>query len=208
MDSDLRVWHKAWRYAVVVVVTLVFFFPILWVFLASIKQQIDIFADPPKWIFTPTLQNYKDLFTSDYSQFNSSMLNSLVIVFASTAFSILIGALAAYGFSRYKLKGADNILFWILSLRFLPTVAVVIPFFMIFNSLKLTNTHLSLILVYSIFNTSFTVWLLKGFFDEIPVDLEEAAMVDGYSRPAIFFRVSLPLVMRAEQQLVDWSQSE
>jgi multiple sugar transport system permease protein len=120
--------------------------------------------------------------------------NSLLVAAISTGVSLVFGSLTAYGFSRYPIRGSDNVLFWILSLRMLPPIAVVIPFYLLFRSLGLLDTTLALVLVYCIFNISFSIWVLKGFFDEIPIELEEAAKLDGYSPAQVFFRVSLPLV--------------
>jgi multiple sugar transport system permease protein len=119
-------------------------------------------------------------------------LNSLIISLASTALTVVLGTLAAYGFSRFKVKGKDDLLFFILSTRMLPPVVVVIPIFLMFRFVNLTDTHLGLILLYTAFNVSFAVWVLKGFIDEIPTEYEEAAMVDGYTRFQVFRKIVLP----------------
>ena len=118
--------------------------------------------------------------------------NSLIICITSTALTIILGTIAAYAFSRFKIKGKDDLLFFILSTRMLPPVIVVIPVFLMFRSLGLTDSHLGLILLYTAFNVSFAVWVLKGFIDEIPTEYEEAAMVDGYSRFQAFTKIVLP----------------
>ncbi len=119
-------------------------------------------------------------------------VNSLIICIISTLLTITLGTLSAYGFSRFKIKGKDDLLFFILSTRMLPPVVVVIPVFLMFRSLRLTDTHLGLILLYTAFNVSFAVWVLKGFIDEIPTEYEEAAMVDGYTRFEAFRKIVLP----------------
>jgi len=167
-----------------------FFLPLLWIVLSSFKTQLDLFSIPPKWLFRPTLINYINVINSD---FRIQFTNSLIVALASTLFSLFLGSLTAYGFSRYSLRGSSFIQFWILSLRFLPVVAVMVPFFLVFNALRLRDTLLALFLVYNIFNISFAIWVLKAFFDEIPIELEEAAMLDGYSPLQVFLRVSLPL---------------
>ncbi|MCS7241586.1 MAG: carbohydrate ABC transporter permease [Candidatus Caldatribacterium sp.] len=172
-------------------ITLAFMFPLVWVILSSLKTRLEIFVLPPKWIFLPTLQNYRDILRSDFMY---QLRNSLLVAAISTGVSLVFGSLTAYGFSRYPIRGSENILFWILSLRMLPPIAVVIPFYLLFRSLGLLDTTLALVLVYCIFNISFSIWVLKGFFDEIPIELEEAAKLDGYSPAQVFFRVSLPLV--------------
>ena len=119
-------------------------------------------------------------------------LNSLIICVVSTALTVAMGTLSAYGFSRFKIKGKDDLLFFILSTRMLPPVVVVIPIFLMFRFVSLTDTHIGLILLYTAFNVSFAVWVLKGFIDEIPTEYEEAAMVDGYTRFQVFRKIVLP----------------
>lgn len=192
MITFKETWRKWLWYIPVILVTLLFAAPFIWMLMTTFKTRVDTFAIPPKFIFTPTLENYQAVFNSE---FMLSLRNSVVVSVISTVFSIGLGLLTAYGFSRYKFKGSDNVLFWILSLRMLPPVAVMVPFFLIFSNLKLLDKQLSLIMVYSIFNISFAVWLLKGFFDEIPIELEEAAMMDGYTPWQVFTKVSLPMVV-------------
>jgi multiple sugar transport system permease protein len=141
--------------------------------------------------------------------FIKAVTNSMLISMGSGVFSIIMATLTAYGFSRIQIKAADNILFWILSLRMLPPVAVIVPFAIIFRTLNLTDTHISLIAVYSIFNISFGVWVLKGFFDEVSREQEEAAMMDGYGPWAVFFKVTLPTVLPGLITVVlfNWIQS-
>lgn len=119
-------------------------------------------------------------------------MNSLIISISTTVLTIILGMLAAYGFSRFKVKGEDNWMFFILSTRMLPPVIVVIPIFLMYRVVGLNDTHLGLILLYTAFNVSFAVWVLKGFIDEIPREYEEAAMVDGYTRWETFIKIVLP----------------
>ncbi|MBM3701979.1 MAG: carbohydrate ABC transporter permease [Actinobacteria bacterium] len=119
-------------------------------------------------------------------------LNSIIIGVASTAITIILGTICAYGFSRFKVRGKDDLLFFILSTRMLPPVVVVIPVFLMFRFLGLTDTHIGLIILYTAFNVSFAVWVLKGFIDEIPIEYEEAAMVDGYTRFQAFRMIVIP----------------
>ncbi len=169
-----------------------FAFPLVWMVMTALKQPVDVFASPPKFAFAPTLDNYRRVLASGYMV---TVGHSVVVAVVSAAFSIVLGTLTAYGFSRYTLRGQDNLLFWILSLRMLPVIAVVFPYFILFQRIGLTDTLLSLMLVYSIFNISFTVWLLKGFFDEVPREMEEAAKMDGYGPWGVFRKVALPLVV-------------
>jgi len=119
-------------------------------------------------------------------------LNSLIIGITSTILTVVLGTFAAYGFSRFKIRGKDDILFFILSTRMLPPVVVLIPIFLMFRILNLGDTHIGLILLYTAFNVSFAVWVLKGFIDEIPIEYEEAAMVDGYTRFQVFRKIVVP----------------
>jgi multiple sugar transport system permease protein len=118
--------------------------------------------------------------------------NSLIIAGLSTIVSVILGLFAAYAFSRFDLPGKGDLLFFILSTRMLPAVVVTIPLFLMYRQLKLHDSHLGMILLYTVFNLSLAVWLLKGFIDEIPREYEEAALVDGYSRLQAFFKIVLP----------------
>jgi multiple sugar transport system permease protein len=126
------------------------------------------------------------------SDFVRRLRNSLIIAGGSTIFSVGLGLFAAYAFSRFHLPGKDDLLFFILSTRMLPAVVVAVPLFLMFRQIGLHDTHLGMILLYTVFNLSLTTWLLKGFIDEIPIEYEEAAMVDGYSRWQAFFKIVLP----------------
>lgn len=126
------------------------------------------------------------------SEYVSRLKNSLIIAGTSTILSVVLGVFAAYAFSRFKVSGKDDLLFFILSTRMLPGVVVTIPLFLLYKQLHWNDTHLGMILLYTVFNLSLSVWLLKGFIDEIPVEYEEAALVDGYTRLQAFFKIVLP----------------
>jgi multiple sugar transport system permease protein len=126
------------------------------------------------------------------SRFIDRYTNSLIIGFGSTLLSVVLGTLAAYAFSRFRVPAKNDLLFFILSTRMMPPIAVAIPIYLMFRSVDLTDTHLGLMLLYTVVNLSLSVWLLKGFMDEIPREYEEAAMVDGYTRLQAFFKVVLP----------------
>lgn len=126
------------------------------------------------------------------SDFVMRLRNSLIIAGGSTVASVVLGVFAAYAFSRFNMPGKDDLLFFILSTRMLPAVVVTIPLFLMYRQLGLHDTHLGMILLYTVFNLSLTVWLLKGFIDEIPKEYEEAALVDGYSRLQAFYKIVLP----------------
>lgn len=126
------------------------------------------------------------------SDFVTRLNNSLIIASGATVASVGLGLFAAYAFSRFDVPGKDDLLFFILSGRMLPAVVVTIPIFLMYRLLGLHDTHLGMIIIYTVFNLSLTVWLLKGFIDEIPREYEEAAMVDGYTRFQAFYKIVVP----------------
>lgn len=126
------------------------------------------------------------------SAYPDRFMNSLIIAVTSTFLAVCMGTLTAYGFSRFKVPGEQDWLFFILSTRMLPPVVVAIPMFLMYRAVGMTDTHLGLIVLYTAFNLSFVVWLMKGFIDEIPKEYEEAALVDGYTRMQAFFKIVLP----------------
>ena len=126
------------------------------------------------------------------SDYVNRLKNSVIIAGTSTILSVILGLFAAYAFSRFKIAGKDDLLFFILSTRMLPGVVVTIPLFLLYKQLGWNDTHIGMIILYTVFNLSFSVWLLKGFIDEIPIEYEEAALVDGYTRLQAFFKIVLP----------------
>ena len=127
-----------------------------------------------------------------FSGYPSRFLNSLIVAITSTVLAVSMGTITAYGFSRFKVAGEDDWLFFILSTRMLPPVVVAIPMFLMYRAVGLNDTHIGLIILYTAFNLSFSVWLMKGFIDEIPKEYEDAALVDGYTRLQAFFKIVLP----------------
>jgi len=188
---------------VVLLVALLFYlFPILWMLGTSLKAPRDVFAIPPKHLFVPTLVNYRRVFVpagqwAGATRFPNRLANSLIIGSVSTLLAVGFGTLSAYAFSRFPMKGKDDLLFFILSTRMLPPVAIVIPVFLMYRDWGLRDTHLGMIFLYTVFNMAFAVWMMKGFIDEIPPDYEEAAMCDGYSRARAFLKVVLPQAIPA-----------
>ena len=174
--------------------------PILIMFLSSFKDLLDAFRLPAvgDWggviklfEFTPTLKHYVALFQEDH--FETYFLNSLASALGSAAVSVVLGAAAAYSLSRIEFRGKSDLFFWIISTRMAPVVAVLVPLFTIFRSAGLIGTVPGLIIAYTTFNLPFAIWILKGFFDNVPFAIEEAAMVDGCTRPQAL-RLILPLV--------------
>ncbi|MGO8089006.1 carbohydrate ABC transporter permease [Rhizobium leguminosarum] len=126
------------------------------------------------------------------SGYPNRFMNSLIVAITSTVLAVGMGTFTAYGFSRFKVKGEADLLFFILSTRMLPPVVVAIPMFLMYRVVGLNDTHWGLIILYTAFNLSFSVWLMKGFIDEIPKEYEEAALVDGYTRTEAFFKIVIP----------------
>ncbi|NDJ74853.1 MAG: carbohydrate ABC transporter permease [Chloroflexi bacterium] len=137
----------------------------------------------------------KEMTTTRTSDFALHLRNSLIIASTSTLLSVGFGLLAAYAFSRFNVPGEDDLLFFILSTRMLPPVVVTIPIFLMYRRIGLYDTHIGMIILYTAFNLSLSVWLLKGFIDEIPREYEEAALVDGYTRLQAFLRIVVPQAM-------------
>src|SRR3954468_8169949 len=175
---------------------IVMLFPVLWMLETALKETKDIYAVPAKVItgWTPTLDHLKDVFSSNSPVFKG-FKNSVIVAGASTIVVTVLGVPAAWAYSRFKIPGKKDQLFFILSTRFMPPVVVVIPIFLMFRDLNLLDTLQGLILVYAAFNLPFTIWMMKGFIDEVPAEYEEAAMLDGYSRFEAFWRVTMPLLI-------------
>jgi multiple sugar transport system permease protein len=147
---------------------------------------------PPPETWYDALVRTRNMVIAGPSRFADRYLNSIVIGFGSTFLAVFLGTLAAYGFSRFRVPLKDDLLFFILSTRMMPPIAVAIPIFLMYRQLGLSDTHLGMILLYTAVNLSLAVWLLKGFIDEIPREYEEAALVDGYTRFQAFLKVVLP----------------
>jgi multiple sugar transport system permease protein len=174
---------------------IVMLFPVLWMLETALKDTKDIYAVPAKvFNFKPTLAHFKDVFSSD-SPVATGFKNSVIVAGFSTIIATLLGVPAAWAYSRFQIKGKKDQLFFILSTRFMPPVVVVIPVFLMYRDLNLLDTRLGLILVYAAFNLPFTIWMMKGFVDEVPAEYEDAAMLDGYSRFESFWRVTMPLLI-------------
>ncbi|MFT5870714.1 MAG: multiple sugar transport system permease protein [Paracoccaceae bacterium] len=206
----------------VVAYAMITLMPLIWIISTGFKSPSDAIAYPPQVLFEPTLEGYVNLFTTrtrqseeflaanppetwydrivaQYdmaivgpSRYGERFVNSIIIGFGSTFLSVFLGTLAAYAFSRYRIPLKDDLLFFILSTRMMPSIAVAIPIFLMFRSLGLSDTHIGMILLYTAVNLSLSVWLLKGFIDEIPIEYEEAALIDGYTRFQAFYKVVLP----------------
>jgi multiple sugar transport system permease protein len=185
--------------------------PIFWMVISSLKTPSEVFEIPPKLNFKPTLHNYEVLLgfkvgeefegvrESDYrrvrSKFPVYILNTIVISLFSSLLAVSIGSLAAYGLARFHFKGRSSILFGILLTKVIPPIAILIPMYTIMRKIHLLDTHLALIISYLTFNLPFVVWTMRSFFIELPLELEDSALIDGCSRIGAYFRIILPLAV-------------
>ncbi|MEZ5824429.1 MAG: carbohydrate ABC transporter permease [Geminicoccaceae bacterium] len=192
-----------WGYtAVTGVISLIYFFPVLWIILTAFKTRTDALAIPPKLFFTPTLENFKGVFfrqsiaggSSQETEFLLYFFNSIFIAGTSVLLALVVGTLAAYAFSRHPLKGNDTYLFIILTTRMMPPIVVIIPIFLMFRLTGLAGSYWGIIPLYTAFNIPFSVWLVKSFFDELNPEIEDAARMDGATEGRVFFGMCLPQV--------------
>jgi multiple sugar transport system permease protein len=168
-------------------------FPVYWILLTSFKPIREINSAIPVFIFTPTTENYSDLFAK--FDFARVLMNSIVVTFVTCALVVVLGIMAAYSLARMKVPGEKHIALWILSLRFMPPIAVAIPFYIKWQDFHLLDTYPGLIIVYVAFGLPFAIWLLRGFLADVPVELEEAALLDGLSRLQIIWRIVVPVIL-------------
>jgi multiple sugar transport system permease protein len=184
---------RALRNALLVIAGVIALAPLVWMAETSLKSNREITQDGTLYPHGPTLSNYRSLFSG--RSFGSYLTNSIGITALSVLISLVLGSLAAYAIARYRLpfNMERHLGVGLLTLRILPPIVIIVPAFLIVERLGLLNTWLGLIVIYSAFNVSFVVWMMESFFREIPVDLEEAAMVDGDSRFTAFRRITLPL---------------
>jgi multiple sugar transport system permease protein len=179
--------------------------PLLFMVLASLKSDVEIFDPKALFSFTPTLVNYQEVLTGSTGAAQAAasymgastgpraLLASAVVTIISTTLAIIFGSAAAYGLARYPFRGSRDLAFFILSTRMAPPIAFVLPMFLVFKALNLLDTYFVLIVVYTGMNMSFVVWLLRGFFREIPTELEQSALLDGYGRLDVLRKIALPL---------------
>jgi multiple sugar transport system permease protein len=175
----------------VLLVVVLSIFPFLWMVATSLKTRIDT-INPGVWFFSPTWQSFKTVI--EKRNLWMYLSNSLVTVFSTTVISLVLSIPAAYGLARFKFRRKEDLAFWILSLRMLPPMAVVIPFFLLGRFVGLLDTNILLIIVYLSFNIPFAIWMLRGFIEEIPIELEEAAWVDGCTLLQGLRTVVMPLI--------------
>ncbi|MGH9804919.1 MAG: carbohydrate ABC transporter permease [Candidatus Acidiferrales bacterium] len=183
------------RYGALGLFALFFLFPLYWLAATAFKSPAQLFAQPPALVpAPPTLAHFRDLLAA--TALGRLAWNSAVVAAGSTLLALVVGTLGAYSLSRFTLPYRLNkhISFWILSTRAFPPIISIVPLFLILRQFSLVDTRLGLVLAYAAFNLPFVVWMMKGFFDDLPRELEESALVDGDSPFGAFRRIALPLV--------------
>jgi multiple sugar transport system permease protein len=180
----------ALRYAVAVALTLFFVFPIYWLFTISLKTPDEIFAFPPVW-YPKSIQfaNFRVLFKDGDAV---TVWNSLVLAGGSTVIAMFLGTMAAYSLARFK-TGGENLAVWIISQRMMPPIAIVFPIFLLYVFFGWVDTYHGLILLYTAFSLPYVIWMMRGYLEDIPLELEESALVDGCTRWQVLWRVVFPM---------------
>jgi multiple sugar transport system permease protein len=180
------------HYTMLVILAILCLAPIVVIFATSLRQQVQIFSDPLNFLFAPTLENYRAVLQED--KLDVYLGNSLFVGVISTLITLVIGCMAAYGLARFRFTGRTTLAYTTLLLRTVPLAVMAIPVFLIWNQWNLVNSLWGLILLYVAVNLPFTIWLLYGFVLQVPIELEEAAAIDGCSPLRIFTSVFLPLM--------------
>ncbi|MBI4840203.1 MAG: carbohydrate ABC transporter permease, partial [candidate division NC10 bacterium] len=181
--------ESPWTYILLAVILIPFLFPLAWMFLSSLKTQVQNTAFPPVWVFPPTLNNYREVFVKN--PFFTFTWNSLVVAAGSTGLALLLGLPGSYAIARFKRTG---IALAILTARMAPGIGYLIPWFILFTKMKMIDTYTALILTHLIVALPLVLWVMIGFFEDVPGELIEAARIDGCSNFSAFLRLALPLV--------------
>lgn len=179
------------RTLAMVVVAAIVLFPVIWMVMMVFKPADVMFARPTVFLFTPTLANFSYVIEQG---FVTNLITSLVLGIVSTALVVIIGTPAAYAFARFELKAKEDLFLFILASRMAPPVCLVIPFYLIYAKIGLLDTFAGLCIAYMTFNLSFYVWVLRSFCRDLPAELEEAALLEGWSKPQVFRRIVFPLL--------------
>jgi multiple sugar transport system permease protein len=186
--------HTVRRWLPTVGATLVvglFLIPVLWTIETSLKTRIDAWTMPPRWIFTPSLANYRSVLFEH--GFIGYLKNSLIVAIGATAIALCLGSLAAYGLERNRFRGKQALFFVFLFAYMVPEMAIALPAYLLAVRLNAIDTYWVLIAMHATFATAFATWMLRGFFADVPKEIEECALADGCTRLGAFFRIALPL---------------
>ncbi len=182
---------RALIYATLSALVIAFLFPLVWIAGLSFKTRMQTFADPPLYLWWPTLENYADVLGR--SDFVMAFVNTLLVSGSAVGLSLCIGVPAAYAFARFPFTGRSFLFFALLVMRMLPPIAVLVPMYVLFSKIGLTTTRLSVVLAYSTFALPLVTWIMRGFFEDLPPELEESAWIDGANRYGAFLHIVLPL---------------
>ena len=180
------------QFLVILLTAIIILVPIYWIVSGAFKQQVDIFQ--LKLLFTPTLDNFKIIFKSPYNLFDK-LVNSTLVALSTVMITIPLATLAAYSFSRFRMKAEKVMFVTILATQFVPAVVIVLPFFILFRDIGILDTRLALVLVNLSLIMPFAIWMIKGFIDGIPLDTEEAALVAGSGRIQVVLNVVIPMAL-------------
>lgn len=186
--------HILWeRFLDLLTYLIVFLFlcPILWLISTALKTRSDAFAMPPVWIFQPTMANIMEVLTD--SAFLLFYRNSIIVASITTLLTLMLGIPAAYALARFQFRGKRPMAFWILTTRLLPPIGMLFPLYIIFNTLRMLDTFPGLIILHLSFALVFVIWMMRGYFIQVPVELEEAAQCDGATRFGALMRIVVPL---------------
>ena len=179
------------RLGAAILLLLVFLFPIYWLFMIAFKTPEEIFSSPPAW-YPAAIQfeNFRVLFKDGDAK---TVFNSLFIAGSSTVLAMFLGTIAAYSLARFR-TGGENLAVWIISQRMIPPIAIVFPLFLLYVFLGWVDTYHGLILLYTAFNLPYVIWMMRGYIEDVPLELEESALVDGCTRWETLLRVVFPMV--------------
>ena len=167
--------------------------PITWLFMLSIKSKGETFTKPPKWIFDPTIKNYTKLWDNDL--FKDTFFNSIFITLISIVLSVTIALFAAYALKRYQIKFKTAFMQWLLLAYMLPEFLFVLPMFAIYQTIGIYDTYLGMAIIYQVHVLPFSIWMLRSFLEEIPKEIDDAAVIDGCGPLQAIFRIYLPLII-------------
>ena len=193
MDRLRRRLDTAGSYIVLTVFCAWVLLPLAWALTLSLKTPADILSIPSSFIFSPTLENF--LTVLQKGEFMHQFANSLIVGLSSTALALIVGVPAAFTLARFRFRGSSNLQFWVLSTRMAPPVAMLIPYFIAFQQLHMIDTYPAIVIMHLSVNLVLVIWLMRGFFSDIPDEINEAALVDGCTYWGAFLRISLPLAV-------------
>jgi len=195
LENIISKLFKRWKDILLGAIIICFMFPLYWVLTISLKKPSDIFTWPPKFIFTPTLSNYIKLFSGEGTiDIMGSFINTFIIVSMAIIVSLLVGVPAAYALARFKFKGNKDLSFMFLSFRFAPGLLIALPLFIIFQSLNLLDTYVGMIWVYQLISLPMIIWILRGYIEDIPQEIEYSSQIMGYSWRKTFAKILIPLI--------------